>query len=83
MSLFTRHLEDVGESYAQHLRHASGFALAMFGGAIVCLIHGLMPFLFEKTGSRCITRLHDRMLVNRLNLTPLDQKPSKLQTAGR
>lgn len=83
MSILTRHLQDVDETYAQHLRHAIGFALAMFGGAIACFIHALMPFLFEKTGSRCITRLHERMLVKRKNLTPAEQKPSKLQTASR
>ena len=68
MNLFTRHLDTVGESYLQHARHAFGFSAAMFFGSLACLVHALLPFLFEKTGSDCIRRLHDRMVVNRRSL---------------
>jgi hypothetical protein len=37
----------------------------MMLASLACLIHALLPFLFEKTGSRAITQLHDRMVVNR------------------
>ena len=70
MGVLTRHLDEVGESYLQHLRHALSFALTMLVGAVVCFMHALMPFLFERTGSRLIERLHDRMVVNRTKLTP-------------
>lgn len=70
MSMFTRHLDEVGETYFQHLRHAGSFAITLFGAALACLVHALVPFAFEKTGSECIRRLHDRMVVNRHNLTP-------------
>ena len=69
MSRFTRHLDSVGETYSQHLGHALGFSLVMFGGAVACLVHALLPFAFERTGSECIRRLHDRMVVNRHRLT--------------
>ena len=36
----------------------------MFAG-LACLLHGLLPFLFVKTGSRAISELNDRMVVNR------------------
>ena len=49
----------------QHLLSASGFSFRMFGAGICCLVHGLLPFLFVKTGSNAVTRLHDRMVVNR------------------
>lgn len=69
MSLFSRHLHQVGETYVEHLRHAMSFAVALTGAAIACGIHALLPFLFEKTGSACIQKLHDRMVVNRSHLS--------------
>ena len=70
MSYLTKHLENVGESYVQHARHAAGFAAHMFVGCLACLAHAVFPFLFERTGSDIIRRLHDRMVVNRHRLTP-------------
>ena len=70
MANFTSHLDSVGETYFQHLRHALGFSVVMLLGSVVCLIHALLPFLFERTGSNCIRTLHDRMVTNRHNLTP-------------
>lgn len=64
-SLFTRHPADVGETYGQHLAHASGFGVRMIAGGFACILHGLLPFLFVKTGSQQIRTLHDRMVVNR------------------
>jgi hypothetical protein len=29
-------------------------------------MHGIFPFLFTKTGSSTIARLHDRMIANRV-----------------
>jgi hypothetical protein len=63
--LFTDHPATVGETYLQHLASAWGFSWRMMLASIACLIHALLPFLFEKTGSRAITQLHDRMVVNR------------------
>lgn len=62
---FTEHPASVGETYGQHLAHATGFGLRMIAGGIACLLHGLLPFLFVKTGSQQIRTLHDRMVVNR------------------
>ncbi len=63
--LFTDHPATVGESYWQHLASAWGFSWRMMLASLACLIHALLPFLFERTGSRAITQLHDRMVVNR------------------
>lgn len=63
--LFTEHPATVGESYGQHLVSAMGFSLALFKAAFVCGIHALLPFLFEKTGSQCITELYGRMVTHR------------------
>lgn len=77
--LFHRHPASVGESYFQHLHHAASFGGWMALGAICCLVHALLPFLFERTGSTIITRLHDRMVVNRRRLTA----PAGLRSLGQ
>jgi hypothetical protein len=59
--LFLDHPRSIGETYPEHFRHAAGFGAVMLAAGIACLIHALAPFLFERTASRCITRLHDRM----------------------
>ncbi len=63
--LFTEHPASVGESYTQHLCTACGFSFRMLGGAIACLLHGVLPFLFKRAGSDCIADLHDRMITQR------------------
>lgn len=63
--LFTEHPRSVGESYTEHLCTAMTFAVRMFLGGLACLVHALLPFLFERTASQCISELHDRMVVNR------------------
>ena len=65
MTRLNEHLEKVGETYPQHLVKAAGFAATMLIGGIACLIHALFPFLFERTGSNCIRRLHGEMVENR------------------
>ena len=62
---FTKHPESVGETYRQHMVSAFTFGLAMFKGSVCCLAHGLFPFLFERTGSKIVQSLHDRMIVSR------------------
>ena len=57
----TRHPREVGESYSEHLVHAGGFGLRMIGGGLACLVHAVLPFLFENAGSNTVRRLHGRM----------------------
>ena len=63
--LFTDHPASVGETYGEHLAMASGFGLRMIAGGLACLVHGLLPFLFVRTGSAQIAQLHDTMVANR------------------
>lgn len=63
--LFTDHPASVNESYLEHLAAAGRFAFWMQVAALACLLHALLPFLFIRTGSSIITRLHDRMVANR------------------
>ena len=68
---FTEHPASVGETYTEHLAHAGCFGLRMIGAGIACLVHAVLPFLFERTGSVAIAELNDRMVVNRRAAPPL------------
>lgn len=62
---FTEHPASVGESYGEHLLRATYFGARMVFAGFACLLHGLLPFLCVRTGSRAIAELNDRMVVNR------------------
>jgi len=62
---FTEHPASVGESYTEHLFRAVCFGVRMMLAGMACLVHGVLPFLFVRTGSRAIAELNDRMVVNR------------------
>ncbi|MFZ5743627.1 MAG: DUF6356 family protein [Pseudomonadota bacterium] len=64
-TLFTEHPASVDETYTEHLAMASGFGVRMILGGFACLLHGIFPFLFVKTGSAQISTLHERMVQNR------------------
>lgn len=74
---FTEHPASVGETYGQHLWAAMGFGLELMKAAFCCIVHAILPFMFEKKGSACITELHERMVTNRkrhAEKQPLDAK---------
>jgi len=68
MKLFTEHPQKVGETYSEHFVMASSFGFPMILAGIACVLHGLLPFLFEKTGSNTVRKLHFRMVSNRADL---------------
>ncbi len=70
---FTEHPATVGENYGEHFVSAMSFSLAMLRAAFFCAVHAVFPFLFVKTGSECITELHDRMVTHR---SKVDAKPA-------
>ena len=70
--LFNQHPRSVNETYWQHLRHAMSFSLSMLRGGLLCGVHAILPFMFEKSGSKTVKDLHDRMIVNRV---PFKQDP--------
>ena len=70
----TRHLKSVNETYLEHFWQAMGFSITLAVAAVVCLVHALLPFLFERTGSQLIGRLHERMLVNRKRKAVADDR---------
>jgi hypothetical protein len=58
---FTRHPAAVGETYGEHMAFATGIGSRLIVAGIACLLHGIFPFLFERTGSRTIIDLHARV----------------------
>ena len=62
---FTEHPASVGESYGEHLGRALCFGTRMIFAGIACLVHGVLPFLFVRTGSQAISELNERMVINR------------------
>lgn len=61
LDAFNRHPSSVGETYGQHMAQASGFGMTMITAGAACLVHAIFPFLFEKTASICVQRLHAQM----------------------
>ena len=70
--LFFDHPASVGETYLQHLLHASYFAIRMLLAGVACFIHAVVPCLFQSTGRRAITELHSKMVLHRSTLTNHD-----------
>ena len=65
LHLFKEHPGSVGESYFEHMSASFSFAVPLLSAAFAAFIHGLFPFFFVRTGSRIVTRLHERMVVHR------------------
>lgn len=61
LDAFTRHPRSVDETYGEHMAVAWSFAFPMLLGGLACFVHGIFPFLFETTGSRCVKLLHTRI----------------------
>jgi len=69
---FQRHPRTVGETYLEHLVVAATFGVLMIGGGLACLVHAVIPDVFEHTGSRVIGMLNTRMVTNRHRRRPVD-----------
>jgi hypothetical protein len=63
--LFTEHPQSVGETYAQHLGTACGFAARMLFGGFACFVHAFLPFAFRNAGSDCVHELYEHMIARR------------------
>jgi hypothetical protein len=54
-----KHLNEVNETYFQHMFIAFKIGFTMLITGIFCIIHGLIPGLFKKTGSNQITKMYE------------------------
>ncbi len=58
------HLAEVNETYLQHMRIAFKIGFTMLMTGVFCLIHGLIPGLFKKTGSNQIAKMYEMVSRN-------------------
>ena len=58
------HLNEVNETYFQHMRIAFKISFTMLVTGVFCLIHGLIPSLFKITGRNKIAKIHDMVSRN-------------------
>jgi hypothetical protein len=71
LALFTDHPRSVGETYGEHFLFATSFGARMVVGGVACFIHGFLPFLCLKTGSKTVLALHARMSGARTPTAPV------------
>lgn len=61
INAFVRHPQSVGESYGEHAMFAGRFGFTLLLASMAALVHAVLPFMFEKTASKMVMRLHDRI----------------------
>ena len=59
--LFLDHPGSVDETYLEHMRFAGWFAGTLFLAAMAAAVHAVLPFMFERTASSAINRMHHRI----------------------
>ena len=57
-SFLTTHLDNKGETYWEHLFQAWNLAWNCTCMSMIFFIHGICPFLFERTGTDKFIQLH-------------------------
>jgi len=58
--LFTAHPSSVDETYLEHSGFAFRFAGWLALAAMAAVVHAIFPWMFEKTASQVIAKLHNR-----------------------
>jgi hypothetical protein len=69
-ALFFKHPHTVGETYLQHASAALAFGLTMIVAGAACVVHALVPRLFERTASEAVFRLYSQMTARRSPTSP-------------
>jgi hypothetical protein len=57
------HLDEVDESYFEHLAAALGFAFALAKASVACGIHAVVPAFCTHTASRSVAELQARLVM--------------------
>ena len=61
VSIFTKHPNDIGETYLQHLLQALRYSLTFLFLFFIVFIHALCPFLFQQTASDILRELNNHV----------------------
>ena len=59
--LLLAHPRTVGETYAEHAGIAGRFGATMVFGGVKCLIHAILPAVFERSASDTVGRLNGEL----------------------
>ena len=73
-NIFTEHPNSVNETYLEHMHMSGSFAVSLFAAAFCAAVHAILPFMFEKTASGIIDKLHGRMVTNRVVKAPFEDR---------
>ena len=57
INIFTKHPEEVGETYFEHMYNAMRYSATFLLLFFVALIHAILPFLFTRTASCVIQEM--------------------------
>jgi hypothetical protein len=57
INIFTKHPEEVGETYFEHMYNALRYSVTFLLLFFVALIHAILPFLFTRTASCVIQEM--------------------------
>lgn len=60
-NLFTKHPQQVGETYIEHMLVSLSYSLTFFLLSVTSLVHAFLPFLFINTGSNSVFYLYEVM----------------------
>ena len=60
-SIFLNHPEEKRMTYLEHLKHALALGLETLTCSIIFIVHGIIPALFETTGSTMIKNLNEKL----------------------
>ena len=59
--LLLAHPRTVGETYVEHAGIAGRFGATMVAGGVKCLIHAILPSVFERSASDCVAKLNGEL----------------------
>ena len=59
MSIFTKHPNNIGETYIRHCLQALRYSFTFLFLFVITLIHAIFPFLFQTTVSDVLRELND------------------------
>ena len=63
-SIFLNHPEEKRMTYLEHLKHALVLGLDTLTCSIIFIVHGIVPALFQNTGSTMIKNLNQKLIKN-------------------
>ena len=59
MSIFTKHPNDIGETYIRHCLQAVRYSFTFLFLFVIAFIHAIFPFLFQTTVRDILRELND------------------------